>query len=120
MAAMMSTTHRGSVEEQGERERGREGAWYIATDFRRLIENERSNISAWSGPRPDNLCGHVPVLLLLWTLFNGNRFTLCGQRIVLENITHKQERNPKGCTAAEEGRGIYRKFRGHYYLWLGV
>lgn len=29
--------------------RGREEAWYIATDFRRLIENERSNISGLVG-----------------------------------------------------------------------
>lgn len=87
-------------------------------------------LPALNRKRRSNICGRttfvaalpLPFLLSL-SLFNGNRFTLCGLRIVLENITHKQERNPPDGHAGyavrgkREGRGcVYRKFRGHYYL----
>lgn len=86
----------------------------VATDFRRLIENEGATFAAgqplWPRTRsPTHSSLSLSVFLRpQWTLFNGNRFTLCGLRIVLENITHKQERNPPdghARHAVREGRG---------------
>lgn len=126
MAAMMSTTHRRRA---AQRRTETDGGQPVVRchGLPALNRKRRSNIcgrTTFVAAQPSTLSPSLSLFLRpQWTLFNGNRFTLCGLRIVLENITHKQERNPPDGHAGysvrgkREGRGcVYRKFRGHYYL----
>lgn len=94
--------------------------WYVATDFRRLIENEGATFAG-----PDSLLWPCSRSLAgPFLMATGSHYAACVLSLKILRINKKEIHriHPKRVREGVDGRGwavergIYRKFRGHYYL----